>query len=74
MPRLKEKEVPFVKMQRLIKGYGYNGESLASILGVCKTTARKKLDNPERFTLADIARINRYGHIPMDEIREAVVK
>jgi len=32
------------------------------------------MDNPELFTLRDLDRLNRFGHIPLDEIRAAAVR
>lgn len=72
MPYIKPKEPPFVRMQRLLRGYGYNAESLAPVLGVTPPTARKRLNNPQLLTLQDLAMISRRAHIPWDDIREAV--
>ena len=72
MPYIKPKEPPFIHMQRLLKGYGYNAESLAKVLCVTPPTARKRLNNPELLTLQDLAIISRRAHIPWDAIREAV--
>lgn len=74
MPYTKPKEPPFVRMQRLLRGYGLNGENLAPILEVTPPTARSRLEQPEMLTLRDLDRINRFAHIPMEEIREAITK
>ena len=72
MPYIKPREVPFVNVQRLIRGYGHHGGTLADILGVSPPTARKRLENPELLTLADLAKISRRAHIPWDDIKEAM--
>lgn len=65
---------PWAKMHRLLTGYGLTGPKLAAILGVSRPTARGRLDEPGRLTLEDLDRINRFGHIPIEEIREAIVR
>lgn len=74
MPRIKPKEVPFVSVKRLLIGYGLNGPALAEILGCSAPTARARLNRPELFTLADLEKINKRGHIPIEEIRAAISK
>ena len=74
MPRLKTQEKPFSKMSRLLIGYGLSAARLAPILKVSEPTARKRLDRPELLTLADLDRISRFGHIPIDEIKSCFVR
>ncbi|MBQ7534110.1 MAG: hypothetical protein IJT43_00645 [Stomatobaculum sp.] len=73
MPRLKERPIPFLKMQRLIRSYGYNGSNLEPVLGYSPKTIRKKIEDPRQLTLGDLEKICKSGHIPMEEIREAIV-
>ena len=73
MPRLKERPTPFTKVTRLIKGYGFNGSNLEPILGYSAKTNRKKIEDPRELTLGDLEKICKNGHIPIDEIREAIV-
>ena len=73
MPFVK-REVPFAKMQRLLRGYGFNGPKLAEILGCSLGTARDRLNNPGHLTLLELEKINRLGHVPMEEIKNALVK
>lgn len=73
MPRLKERQTPFAKVTRLIKGYGFNGSNLEPILGYSAKTNRKKIEDPRELTLGDLEKICKNGHIPIDEIREAIV-
>lgn len=63
---------PHVRMTRLLKGYGLTPPKLAEILGVSPPTARRRLENPAQLTVEDLVRINRFGHVPLDEIREAI--
>jgi hypothetical protein len=63
---------PFSRMGRLLKGYGMTAARLAEILNVSTPTARQRLAEPERLTLGDLDRINRKGHVPLEELREAI--
>ena len=72
MPYIKKKEPPFAKMGRLITGYGLNAPRLAELLDVSRQTAKRRLENPETLTLQDLDRINRLGHVPIEEIRDAI--
>ena len=72
MPYIRPKEPPFEKLSRLLKGYGLNGVKTAKIIGVSAPTAKKKLEDPELFTLKDLKKISVAVHIPIDEIREAI--
>lgn len=56
----------------LVKGHGFTANKLAGILGVTQPTANEKLKRPEKFTLGDVVKIARYGHIPIDDLREAI--
>lgn len=68
----KRTSIPFESMARLLKGYGLNAPELAKVLGVSAPTAREKLKDPGRLTLRDLAKINSYGHISIEVIREAI--
>ena len=72
MPYCKSADIPFARMRRLLKGYDLNGSKLANVLGCSATTGKRKLDNPWTLTLEDIDRINKVGHIPIEELREAI--
>ena len=72
MPYIKPKQPPFAKLTRLLRGYGFDGPSLGKVLGCSHPTAKKKIDNPELLTLAELKKINQAGHIPAEEIREAI--
>lgn len=65
---------PFARMTRLLKGYNMNGVTLGKVLGCSAPTARGKIDNPERLTLGDLDKLRRVGHIPLEEIKEALVR
>lgn len=70
MPR----DVPFVKLKRLLIGYGLNGPALAKVLDCSAPTARARLTSPGDFTLAELELVSRKGHVPFDEIRAAITK
>lgn len=72
MPYLKPDPIPFISMRRLLLGYEINGSTLATILDVEVSTARRRLRNPETLTLRELALINKYGRVPAEEIREAI--
>ena len=74
MPRLKKRSVNFEDLQLLLKGYGLNGNNLAPILGQSHVTAKKKIDNPELFTLKDLNAINRRVGVSWDEIRGVIIR
>lgn len=65
---------PFARMTRLLKGYDMNGVTLGKVLGCSAPTARGKIENPERLTLGDLDKLRRVGHIPLEEIKEALVR
>lgn len=71
MPYLRVNTHPLTK---LIKSYGFNGENLSEILRCSPTTARTKINEPQRLTVEDLESLARYGHIPVDEIRGAITR
>ena len=73
MPHIPKKE-PHDAMGRLLRGYQLGSPQLARVLGCSAPTARSKLNNPGRLTLDDIMKINKSGHIPIEEIRDAIGK
>lgn len=70
MPKLADNTAP---MTRLLWGYGVNGANLASALGCAEVTARKKLHDPSRLTIGDLAKIHYKFGIPCEDIRERVI-
>lgn len=68
----KKSSVPFESMARLLKGYDLNAPELARVLGCSVPTAREKLKDPGRLTLRDLAKVNTYGHISLDIIKQAI--
>lgn len=74
MPYIKERAVPFVSVQKLLKGNRFNGRTLAIVLGCSEPTARDRLKYPGHLTLLELDKISRAGHIPMEDIRSAIVR
>ena len=72
MPYLKPKAEPWKKLVRLLRGYGITGAALAGILEVSQPTAYRRLREPGSFTLDELYAVSVRGHVPMEEIREAV--
>jgi len=63
--------MPCEKLSRLIRGY-CTPPTLAQVLKCAPATARKKLEEPTRFTTGDLLQIHNGLHIPMEELREAI--
>lgn len=74
MPRLRQSAPDFVEVSRVLRGYGANGSALSRVLGCAPGTARKKLDEPKHFTLADLELASRHYGIPFDRVRDAIKK
>lgn len=72
MPYIKPREPDYIKVKRIIAGYGINAPRLAEMIEVTPPTARKRLAEPEQFTLADLKKISQRGHIPFEELRDAI--
>ena len=72
MPYLKKKDEPFAPLRRLLIGYGLTARVLGPIIGKNENTARERLKHIDKMTLGELRRIVRSGHIPADEIREAI--
>ena len=72
MPRLKKKEPDFIKVGRLIRGYA-TPPKVAEMIGRSATTARKKMNMPELFTLGELQMICLRAHIPTEDM-EACIK
>ena len=66
------KKIP--ALQQLLRGKGFSGENLAPIIQCSPNTARKKIRDPALLTVGDLELINRRGHVPIEEIREAIGK
>ena len=73
MPYVKKQETPYVRVRRLLMGYGLDPCGLAAVLGCSRNTAAARLANPGTLTLSELGTISRAGHIPMDEIRQAII-
>jgi hypothetical protein len=70
MPHLKDTTHP---LTRLLQKYGYtSGAKLERVLTITAPTAIKRLHDPELLTVEDLHRLNRFGHIPIDEIRQSI--
>lgn len=74
MPKLKKRDIPFAKMQRLLMSYGLNGVQLGLVLGMSPNAARRRLINPWLLTLEDLDKVRQFAGVPWGEILEAIVK
>lgn len=71
MPYIPPKKANFEKLSRLLRGYA-TAPTLADKVGCSAPTMRRKLENPELFTLDDLKKLNQRMHIPKEEIMEAL--
>lgn len=70
MGHLKDRTDP---MRRLLNTYELNsGEALAAVIGVSPSTAYKRIKHVENFSVAELRRLNKRGHIPIEELRAAL--
>ena len=70
MGHLKDRTDP---MRRLLNAYELNsGEALAAVIGVSASTAYKRIKHVEDFSVAELRRLNKRGHIPIEELRAAL--
>ena len=60
------------KLRRLLKGYEFTAPRLASTLGCSTATAQRRLSDPASLTVEELRRINKRGHVPLEEIKEAL--
>ena len=74
MPRLKQPEPKFSRLQKTLKGYGLNGTKISPVLRISPVTARKRMKDPQLFTVKDLDALSRHFGIPWDEIRESIVR
>lgn len=74
MPYIKRTEPPFVKIRRLLLGYELDAVALSKVLGCSYNTARARLDNPSTLTVGELDTISAKGHVPIDEIRAAIIR
>lgn len=74
MPYLRQRSAPGEKMARLLRGYGMTGTKLAAVLGCSERTARSRINSPYDLTFGELIRISERGHVPIEEIREAVTR
>lgn len=74
MPYLKPKKVPFISVRRLLLSYRLNARQLSMMLGCSWSTAQRKMESPELWTLKELMSICSLAHIPVDEMREAIQK
>ena len=72
MPYLKKRDEPFAPLRRLLIGYGLNASHLAPVIGKNENTARERLKNLDKMTLGELRSIALKGHIPVEELREAI--
>ena len=72
MPYLKKRDEPFAAFRRLLIGYGMTARVLSPIIGRNENTSRDRLKRPETFTLGELRAISLKGHIPIEEMREAI--
>lgn len=71
MPYVKPREIPFIRISRLLRGYG-SAPELAAQARMSAPTMRRRLDNPASLTLGELRDLSLRLHIPKDEVMEAI--
>jgi len=72
MPYLKKKDEPFAPLRRLLIGYGLNASHLGPVIGKNENTARERLKHLDKLTLGELRSIVLSGHVPAEEVRNAI--
>lgn len=76
MPRTLLQDKPNAEIRYLLMGrmYGESGNLSAAAVktGISESTLRRKLKNPETFTIRELISIARRYHIPIEELRAAI--
>ena len=61
------------RLTRLMQKYDItSGAKLAAVLECAPATGVKRFRDPNSLTVADLDRLNRFAHIPIEEIRGAI--
>ena len=60
---------PYIKTKMLLRAYDLTPTKLVRVLGCTYPTAKKRFDNPMYLTTGDWDKINKRGHVPIEEIR-----
>ena len=68
----RKKQPDFFAITRLIRGYA-TPPQVAVILNCSPTTARKKMNAPDLFTLGELKWICHETHIPVEEMQKAAM-
>ncbi len=73
MPRTKLDKQPS-KLYILLNGAaaGKTRYELGEILGRCPQTVKTKMRNPETLTVAELTKLSRHLHIPLEDLRQAI--
>ena len=45
---------------------------LGEILGRCPQTVKERMRNPETLTVAELTKLSRHLHIPLEDLRQAI--
>ena len=59
-------------MRRLLIGYGLNASHLGPVIGKNENTARERLKHLDKLTLGELRSIVLSGHVPAEEVRNAI--
>ena len=74
MPYLSPKKRPFNKMRELLRAKDLNAFRLEKLLGCSQTKATRIMEKPGSINLEELFEISEKAHIPIEEIRGAIVK
>jgi hypothetical protein len=73
MPYIKPREKPFAAVGRVLKGYDVTAAEMARRTGWSYHKSRDRMEKPELFTLGEIKILSQKFHIPIEELRAAVM-
>lgn len=69
VPYIRKKTLP---LKMLLQSYGITGRKLSEILGVSPSTGAARMANTNTLTVEELHIISTKGHIPINEIRDAI--
>ena len=73
MPHLKQNKIPFQDVSSLLRKYNIcTGQQLSDVIYMSPFTARSRMKTPSDFSLTELRLIHRNGHVPLDELCEAI--
>lgn len=78
LPPRKGGHLPYIRkttlpLKMLLRSYGITGRKLSEILGCSPSTGAARMADVNTLTVEELHIISAKGHIPINEIRDAIV-